>query len=189
MKSIGIFMLVLLFAGCTVADRTLTSVHFTELGTEVTITQWGIKSNETAPDKIKSDFEELIREYERAGSDDSSTVLLDKSLEIKDGVIVASYRMFKSNDAGASMDLIRRNGEIIHVLVESPRTCELISSNARVIRTDSNLILFWPDSARDLNWLVQDSAAVALPNNMITLFQAWKNGPDAMSEPRPEANR
>lgn len=188
MKTIGTGVLFLLLIGCTVTERTVTHVHITAVGAEIMLTQTGIKSTETAPEKIRSDFEEFIREYESAEkrTGDSSTILIDKSLELKQGSIVAEYRYFVPNSAQDPMNLMRKNGEILYVLDGPMQTHSLVSSNARIFRTESNTILVWPDHVRDLFWAVQDSAALAAPNNLIPLFQEWRRTSRQDAQSRPE---
>jgi hypothetical protein len=155
-----------LLSGCLSAERTETRITFAndDRTAVVEVTFTDLSSDEKTEKDALKDFERLLRNWK--GEEyavelaQEGLYVKERELGIKDGKIVGRLKgLAKSLD---KMSLfVDRNGERFHFLGHNGSE-ELVRSNAKVVKTGKNTILYWPDDAQELSWITRSE-----PNRFI----------------------
>jgi len=123
----------------------------------VTIDYLNISSDGKDTTGLSSDFTELLNHWR------GDQFLLDRA---NDGMIVKSREVFIDNGkvVGRETNVVKdlkdlhdfptfwvANGERV-MLLDKDSDVELTESNGRILRTENNTLVVWPESASDLRW-------------------------------------
>jgi hypothetical protein len=111
-----------------------------------------ISSAETSDKEVRKDFESLIDDWKGDGflldRANEGFVVKERAVKIEDGKLVA-YEKGVTKDLGDLTPIKVNNGERI-MLLDRDEDYELVESNGKIINTDNNTLLVWPEDLPDL---------------------------------------
>ncbi len=167
-----------LLSGCLHSEKTESRLVLTPAGGEIHVTYSGWKSDETDPEKIKKDFEDLVEkfatpQYEKDLSD-QGIYLLDKKIYLRtDGKINSEYRGLVTQYAlEHNLGLRRSNGE--RIFVQEMGMGAKVTSNGKILSTEKNTLIVWPESADTLTLSVVYDDVIKLKDTLLPLYKAWE---------------
>jgi hypothetical protein len=146
--------MLLITMGCLSVESFETRIQFhgEDEPATVTLIYHDISSAEANLENVQGDFESLIGDWQgdeylldRAKE---GFVVKDRALAIEDGKLVA-YEKGVTKDLGVLRPIKVSNGERI-MLVERDDDYELVESNGKIIKTDNNTLLVWPEDQYEL---------------------------------------
>jgi hypothetical protein len=181
MKWIFAAMLPLFFTGCLTVDtiKTRIQIRGENIPSLLTIEYLGISSGEAKDEDIKKDFDYLISQWK--GDD----YLIDQA---KKGIVVRDRRVWEekgqinSSETGLVDDLDKlydfwvENDERILLVEWDEEEYELVETNGKILKTDHNRLIWWPETEKDLFWTmkwISDSESIG--KNRPVMLKMLKN--------------
>jgi len=161
MKRISIFlvaMLMLSLTGCYFSETVETRITLGDKASPkatVLIEYSNISSGEAGLDDVKKDFAELIKDWQ------GDQYLLDRAEEgmfvknrelfVRDGKIVGRVTgiMKSIDDTYKFWDI---DDEKIMLFEDSEDDYELVETNGKILKTEKNILIVWPQETAELYW-------------------------------------
>ena len=164
-----------LVSGCLIADKQTVEMRLiSPQKGMVTYIYYGIKSDSDNEDEIKKDFDDLaglVSEEARANAFEHDKIRIERwniDIDQKGNVYGAVEATFNIDEFFSYNDYQMSNGEIIIVL---PMAKDLkLTSNGKVIKTENNYVLIWPQDEKHLQWTIVDKHSKKYPNNLNKLL-------------------
>lgn len=179
-------LLLLSASGCLFPEKFETRVRFLpknsaagEAGNvQVTLTYYNFSSDAKTEDDLKKDFEELVKSGKVQSGDkevEEGMVIQTRDIYLENGKI--NMRAQAVPEGGKLNDVVA-NGERI-LVIEGSAEIARIESNGRVLQTDKNYILVWPESLEEIYWVQhftpeEEEDRVALERNRPRLVKMWE---------------
>lgn len=146
--------LLLMSMGCLSLGSYETHIQFRgeDEAATVTLIYRDISSAESDVDLVRKDFASLIDDWTGDGylldRAKEGFVVKERAVAVEDGKLVA-YEKGVTKDLGDLRPIKVSNGERI-MLVDRDEDFELVESNGKIINTDNNTLLVWPEDQLDL---------------------------------------
>jgi hypothetical protein len=143
--------------GCYLSETIETRIALQGEGnTFLIVTEYGnISSGEAKLSDVKNDFDMLVRDWQ------GDQYLLDRAAE---GLFVKNRELFIRDDklVGRVTGIMRNldehydfwdiRGERIMLFKDSKDDYELVETNGKVVKTEKNTLIVWPENAPELHW-------------------------------------
>jgi len=176
-KSILLGAMVLWLSGCYVCETIETRIQLGENGKQarVTIIYRNISSGEAKEKDVQHDFDQLLKDWQ--GDD----YLLDRAQE---GLIVRNREVFIDHGVltarvtGIMRDISDQysfwvsHGERI-MIYETDDDYKLVETNGKILKTEKNTLIIWPEEAKELYWKQQISELPGSFAKNKKLFIEW----------------
>lgn len=186
MKRLTYLVAVLLLcsmSGCLFVEKIETRVRFVRNNKSegqaeqalVTIVYHNVSSDAKNAKDLQKDFEELLKGEIKEGAEsetEDGMIFKKRDIYIENGKINARAEAVPED--GKIEDVIA-NGERLLVL-ERNNDVELVETNGKVLKTEENYIIVWPESLEEIYWIQRfrpenDSDKVAIERNRSKLVQ------------------
>ncbi|MEK7729351.1 MAG: hypothetical protein AAB354_13135 [candidate division KSB1 bacterium] len=173
-------------SGCLFPEKIETRVRFTAKNSKtgqaeqprVTLTYYNFSSDAQNETDLQKDFEELLKSGKVQNGDE----------EVEEGMIIQTRNVYLENGKinmraeavpeGGKLADVLANGERI-LVIEGGEEISRIETNGKVLRTDKNYILVWPESLEEIYWVQhftpeKEEDRAALERNRPTLVGMWE---------------
>jgi len=150
--------LVTMFFGCIISEEIETKIQLNADGktASAVIEYKNISSGEAEPADVQKDFNNLIEDWQ------GDQYLLDRAEEglfiknrevfIRDGKIVGRVTGIMKDVDKLYSFWVSHNERIMIFETESDNDYELVETNGKILKTDKNTLIIWPDTASELRW-------------------------------------
>lgn len=160
LKCLFVALLLVGMSGCLFPEKIETRVRFNgknsltgeAVQTQVMIIYYNISSSATEEKDLHEDFEELLKGEKGEGSEE----------EVEDGMIIKKRHVYIENGKiNARTEAVPEDGTIEDVIANDERILvlkrddgfELAETNGKVLATERNYILVWPEGLEEIYWI------------------------------------
>lgn len=177
-RALGVFILLVLFlSGCVYPERKEYKVQLTAKGGEFWAKEYGWKSDETEKEKIQKDFDGLVAPHTGDKDDEEASqqgiYILDRKIYLKDGKINTElHGLITWHALEKVVGLRLSHGE--RIFVEPIWKGARVQCNGKVLTTENNAVLIWPESAKTLMVSIVYEDILKNDNNLLMLYKAWE---------------
>jgi len=149
--------------GCSYPETVDSRVQFQEKDSVALITTEyiNLSSDETDPSKLKEDFDDLLHSWKDdafiVDAADSGLYVKKRDVFLRDEQLVGRVEgMMSKKKVDESYEFFTGGGERI-LLLDSHDKPEVLETNGKILKTDKNILIIWPDDAKE-HWKVRSSA-------------------------------
>jgi hypothetical protein len=143
-------------AGCIWPEEIETRVNYAGKNTppQITVVWRNISSTAKDEKELKSDFEELVEDLKDSTSNDliagieKELLIKERKIYLQDGKLQAKISAVPGDE---KFEDLASNGERL-VVVDS-EAGRIIATNGRLLETESNYIIVWPESLKEIYWI------------------------------------
>lgn len=174
----GISLLfVFVLTGCLYPERKEYRVQLTARGGEFWSKEYGWKSDETEKEKIQKDFDGLVAPHTGDKDDEEASrqgiYILDRKIYLKDGKVnTESHGLITWHALEQVVGLRLSHGE--RMFVEPIWKGARVECNGKVMVTDNNAVLVWPEDQKTLTVSVVYGDILKKDNNLLALYKTWE---------------
>jgi hypothetical protein len=151
-------MFVLSLTGCYFSETVETRISLNDKASPkatIFIEYANISSGEADFDDVKKDFEQLIKDWQGdeylLDRGEEGMFVKNRELFVRDGKIVGRVAgIMKSIDDTYKFWNI--DDEKIMLFEDSEDDYELVETNGKILRTDKNILIVWPEETTELYW-------------------------------------
>jgi len=147
-------------SACVFVDTVETRVRFHDDGSppEISITWRDISSSAGDPDELKEDFQNIVDAWKSdeyvAERAENGMAIKDRQMYVENGVL--NFResgVLIDSTEGSEWQFLVSHGE--RILVVDADDAEILETNGKVLETESNFVLAWPENLEEVYFLMR----------------------------------
>ncbi len=142
--------------GCIWPEEIETRVYYSDNNAppQITVTWRNLSSTAKNEKELRDDFDRLVEDLEDSTASDlvagieKDLLIKDRQFYLQNGKLQARISAVPSDD---KFEDLASNGERLMVVDMEPGG--IIETNGKLLKTDSNYIIVWPESLKEIYWI------------------------------------
>jgi hypothetical protein len=155
---LAVALALLVSTGCLMPEKTETRIRFNEKNApaEVTVIYHNISSEAKDEEALQSDFRDLIDSWKGdqylVQQAKQGLILKERQVYLENGKLQAKELSVPTEENFlVEGDMMISHGERI-VVIEADEA-EIIETNGKILRTEENYVIVWPEELREIYWI------------------------------------